>query len=139
MAGSHSRVSTMGKPNRVLWLGALAAIALVAVGMAATNPDPFEYEQYAASRLSVYLEDQLCSDLPAFLPQVLQAQCATLLQQNQATLQEIIRSRTQRHNFLLFSHYRTTLAVPGSDLLPSYQVDSLGVFNRFFTYRAVEY
>ncbi|MBD0335830.1 MAG: DUF4359 domain-containing protein [Cyanobacteria bacterium Co-bin13] len=128
----------MGKTNRVLWLGALAAISLVAVGMAATNPDSFEYEQYAADRLSVYLEDQLCTDLPAFLAQVLQEQCSTLLKQNHSTLQEIVRNHTQRQNFVLFSRYSTTFAIPGAELLPAYQVDSLGAFNRFFTYRAVQ-
>ncbi|MBD0269605.1 MAG: DUF4359 domain-containing protein [Cyanobacteria bacterium Co-bin8] len=139
MAGSHSGVRTMGKTNRVLWLGALAAISLVAVGMAATNPDPFKYEQYAAARLSIYLEDQLCADLPAFLAQVLQEQCSVLLKQNQSAFQEIIRNHTQRQNFVLFSRYSTTLALPGTGLLPTYQVDSLGAFNRFFTYRAVQH
>ncbi|HEY9736075.1 MAG TPA: DUF4359 domain-containing protein, partial [Trichocoleus sp.] len=106
--------------------------------MAATNPDPLDYEQYAVQKLSEHMEAQLCADLPAALTQFLQVQCSELLKQNQAAIEEVIRRHTQRQNFFLFSLYKTTFAVPGVDILPSYQVDTLGAFNRFFTYRAVQ-
>lgn len=128
----------MEKSNRAIWIGALVVAGAVAAGMAATNPNLLDYEQYATQKLSEHMETQLCADFPAALTQFLQVQCSDLLQQNQAAIQDVIRRHTQRQNFFLFSLYKTTFAVPGVDILPSYEVDTLGVFNRFFTYRAVQ-
>lgn len=128
----------MGIPNRATWLGLLAALGLAGGALIATNPAPPVYEQYAVKTLSAHLETRLCSDIPPLLSEILPGSCRDLLVQHQSSLQALIRSQSQRRNFWLFSLYRTTLAVPGLPMLPTYQVDTLGIFNQFFTYRAVQ-
>jgi Domain of unknown function (DUF4359) len=127
----------MGLPNRAIWIGLLAALGLAGGALVATNPAPPAYEQYAVKTLSDQLETRLCSDIPPLLSEVL-GSCSDLLAQHQSSLQELVRSQSQRRNFWLFSLYRTTLAVPGLPMLPAYQVDTLGIFNQFLTYRAVQ-
>lgn len=125
----------MPKRNWIGWVGTAGLVA-IAVSMAATNPDRAAYEKYATEQLSAYLRDSLCRDLPAELGNFLQEQCQTLVQNNPALIQELIRRNTQTQNFGLFSHYRTQFAVPGLVMMPSYEVDTVGIWNQFITYRA---
>ena len=110
-----------------LGIGAISALSL-------TNPHFSAYEQYATVRLSAYVET-LCDELPLNLGNLNQ-QCKELVISNQAVLQGLIQNNTQRLNCILFSIYQTTFEVPGMRTAPAYRVETLGIFNHFFTYRA---
>ncbi|ASC72834.1 hypothetical protein XM38_037940 [Halomicronema hongdechloris C2206] len=125
----------MGNFKVGTWLSGgvlLAAAALLFV----TNPDQSTYETYAVKRLSTYAKEELCHDLPGTIEQFLSESCESLIDENQQSVQDVIRQSTVTLNFGLFSLYRTRLAVPGVDVLPTYEVETLGIFNRFYTYRA---
>ncbi|PSN20512.1 hypothetical protein C7271_01820 [filamentous cyanobacterium CCP5] len=126
--------------NRAFRSCALVGIALGALvgAMALTNPSRMAYEQYATRRLSNYLSRNVCTDLPAGFGNLLRQQCNQLLEANQNTLRTVIQGNTQVQNFVLFSIYRTQLTVPNLEVLPAYQVETLGIFNQFFTYKAIE-
>lgn len=115
-----------------------AALGALVGGLVLTNPSTAAYEQYATRRLSAYLSRNVCADLPTGLGNLLQQQCDQILEANQGTLQEVIQGNTQVENYLFFSIYRTQLAVPNLDMVPAYRVETLGLFNQFFTYSAVE-
>lgn len=117
------------------WLGGLVLAGAVS-GLALTNPDQLAYEQYATARLSDYLTASLCNDLSPTLNQVLQNQCQSLLENNQAYIHQLIATHTTRFNGGLFSLYRTRLAVSGIPMLPAYEFATLGMGGNFVTYRA---
>lgn len=135
----------MGKLN---WPGLLggAAIAALLGGMAITNPNQTAYERYATAKLSEYLNNEVCSEMPTGIPEevpagltdFLKKQCQDLVKTNQVPLQEVIHRSTQRQNFLIFSLYHTRLSVPGMAGLPTWEVDTLGIFNQFLIYRAAQ-
>ncbi|HEY9760930.1 MAG TPA: DUF4359 domain-containing protein [Trichocoleus sp.] len=137
MVSFWAKAKTTDTRNWVAWISGLTLGSLTLGGMAITNPPLPAYEAYAVAQISTYAESQLCQDIPAAL-QFLQGQCSDLLRQHQTALQNIIHERTQRHNFLLFSLYETTFAIPGLEILPAYQVNTLGIFNQFFIYRATQ-
>lgn len=138
MVGFWAKAKATDTRNWAAWVGGLALGGLTLGGLAVTNPSVPAYEVYAADQISAYAEAHLCQDVPAFLTQFLQGQCSDLLRQHRAALQEVIHDRTHRYNFLLFSLYETTFAIPGLEILPAYQVNTLGIFNQFFTYRAIQ-
>ncbi|MGF1514103.1 MAG: DUF4359 domain-containing protein [Elainellaceae cyanobacterium] len=124
---------------------AIGVIAAAAAALALGNPDQEAYEVYAADRLGEQLETSLCRKVPAFLDGL----CASVLNDQDAWLEEVIEAQTTRRNFVLFSIYETDLAaevaleriLPANlsldvDGLPIYHVESVGVLNQFFTYRA---
>ena len=121
----------------------VAAIAGLGVSMAVTNPGPEEYEAYATKQLTRYLRqegDSLCEqvEVPEFLTDLVGDQCPELLnsvlKNNQGELQALISRGTQRQNFGVLSIYRTNLEI--STVLPRYEVETVGVFRRFYIYRA---
>lgn len=130
--------------NLKLALAILAvAIAGLGVSMAVTNPKPEEYETYATKQLSRYLQQEggsICDqiEVPDVLSGLVGDQCpkllSSILKNNQKQLKTIISKGTERQNFGVLSIYRTNLEV--SDLLPRYEFETVGVFNRFFTYKA---
>lgn len=138
MVGFWARAKATDTKNWVVWVSGLALGGLGLTGLAVTNPSLPAYEAYAVDQISAYAENQLCQDVPAALTQFLQGQCSDLLHQHRTALQGIIHDRTQRHNFILFSLYETTFAIPGLEILPTYQVNTLGIFNHFFIYRAAQ-
>lgn len=120
-----------------------AAIAGLGISMAATNPGQEEYEAYATKQLTRYLRqegDNLCEqvEVPEFLNDLLGDQCPKLLnsilKNNQGELEALISRGTQRQNFGVLSIYRTNLEI--STVLPGYEVETVGVFRRFYTYKA---
>ncbi len=123
----------------------LMAIAGVGAAMAATNPGRDAYEDYAVEQLSEQLNERVCSDAPVFLSDA----CESVLESNQNWIRELVANGTQRQNFLLLSFYTTKLSsndvinevLPPSfsvtvDNLPSYHFETVGVFRRFYTYKA---
>ncbi|MBF2088231.1 MAG: DUF4359 domain-containing protein [Synechococcales cyanobacterium K44_A2020_017] len=121
----------------------LLGASLVGLGgaMVITNPGQEAYEDYATQQLTLYLEtrsDEICQDTPGFLQDLLQDQCGTLLRSlldsNQNQVRQIISRSTERQNFYVLSIYKTNLQI--HDMLPSYYVESVGVFQNFYIYTA---
>jgi hypothetical protein len=114
----------------------IVGLALVGVGvaLALTNPGQAAYDDYATAELTAYLEENACSKAPSFLGNLLQVQCAELLEDNQDEIKQLISESTQRQNFLILSIYKTNLSV--SSLLPAYEFETVGVFQDFYTYKA---
>ena len=124
----------------------LAAMGLVglAVAMAATNPSQEAYNQYAARRIAQYLQEKECvkiEDTYRDLCQLLERE------QGQALLNRLVAENTERQNYGLLSLYKTNLST--RDVLPSflsgflslpslsYRFESVGLFSKFQTYKAV--
>lgn len=131
------------KPLKITFALLVAAIAGVGITMVATNPKPDAYEDYATKQLTRYLKregDELCDkvDVPDFLDDIVGSQCPqlinSLLKNNQDELRAIIVRGTQRQNYGVLSIYRTRLEI--SSALPGYEVESVGVFRRFYIYKA---
>ncbi|MEO0409562.1 MAG: DUF4359 domain-containing protein [Cyanobacteria bacterium P01_A01_bin.135] len=146
----HARliaVTIMEFDMGVVKLGVLisvGAIAAAAAALALTNPDQAAYEAYAAERLSQQLETSLCPQVPVFF----EGLCASVLEGQDAWLEEIVADQTTRRNYGLFSIYETDLAAESAleqvlpaelsldvDGLPVYHVETVGLFNQFFTYQ----
>lgn len=110
---------------------------IVGMGLAITNPGPQNYEDYAAEQLTTYLRGNICTDLPEQLQQFSE-QCqflgGTLLDTAQPQLRGVIAQNTKRENYLVFSIYRTRLSL--ATLVPTYEFETLGVFNQFYIYKA---
>ncbi|NJL21129.1 MAG: DUF4359 domain-containing protein [Leptolyngbyaceae cyanobacterium SM1_3_5] len=121
--------------KRNLLVYAIAAVlAAVGIGMAATNPAPEAYDDYATEQLTTYLKDNACTQAPNVLGEFLQTQCAAILEDNQEQIRRLIANNTDRQNWLLLSVYKTDLSV--SDLLPSYHFETIGVFGNLYIYKA---
>jgi hypothetical protein len=125
------------KPSKLI--AYLVGIVLLGLGgvAAITNPDPKTYEEFAARQLSQYLKENTCAKAGL----ALQSSCGSLIEDNQAQIQQLISTNTERQNFLLLSIYKTDLS-PGellpdflSNLLPSYHFETVGAFSHFQVYK----
>ncbi len=117
----------------------LASISLfflagLATAMAITNPDSSTYEEYAVEKLTTYLKDDVCNQVPKAFETLVQNSCASLIDSNRPQIQQIISRSTQRQNFILFSIYRTKLSI--SSVVPLYRFQTIGVMQNFYTYSA---
>lgn len=112
------------------------AIAGLAAAMAITNPNHNAYESYATQKLTGYLEENVCPEIPSILGDWLSSHCGSLLKDNQTQIRKIISNNTTESNFVLFSLYRTRLEIPDVEAAPSYQFETLGIFQRFYTFKA---
>ncbi|MBE9115663.1 DUF4359 domain-containing protein [Lusitaniella coriacea LEGE 07157] len=118
----------------------IGSVMLVALGgaMALTNPSRSDYEGFATARLSEYLKENACKKLPEELGEVWQQRCrafgSAAIDTGRPQLQQLIASQTERHNFIVFSIYRTTLPSFGS----TYEFETLGVLQQFYLYLAEE-
>ncbi|NJL85259.1 MAG: DUF4359 domain-containing protein [Leptolyngbyaceae cyanobacterium SM1_1_3] len=122
---------------------AIGGVVLVAVGgvLALTNPSREDYQIYAAAALTEYLQQEVCPKATLALPglaDILKDQCASLLENNQAAIQQLVNSNTTQSNYILFSLYRTQLAIPEAAQLPAYEFTTLGIGQRFYTFKAEE-
>lgn len=103
-------------------------------GLVVTNPPPTAYENYAIERASKYLNEGVCTDLPSNLSNLFQGQCSELVEASQPQLQTLIQNNTERLNLGVLSIYRTTLGIPGMQMMPTYELETVGIGGRFFTY-----
>lgn len=112
----------------------VGGIALASMGgaMALTNPGQKDYEDYAIAQLTTYLKENVCTQASETLGKVLQNQCKSLVDLGRPQIEDLIANRTERHNFLLFSIYRTNLPVPAP--LPSYHFETVGALQKFYVY-----
>jgi len=117
---------------------AMGGVALLGLGaaMTLTNPSQDTYEEYAIEKLTAYLKDEACTQAPKAFESFLRRQCTVLVDTARPQLQQIISKATERHNFVLFSVYRTDLEI--SPLLPAYHFETVGVFRKFYIYQAHE-
>lgn len=123
------------------------ALGGVGVAMAATNPTPPRYNDYATWHLSAYLQNNLCRQADNVLGADLQDECGDLIDNNQAEIRALIADNTDRQNLVVVSIYRTNLEPdrllppvvrqflpPG--VLPDYEFETVGLFGQFVTYKA---
>ncbi|MEM0979298.1 MAG: DUF4359 domain-containing protein [Cyanobacteria bacterium P01_H01_bin.58] len=101
-----------------------------------TNPSPAAYETYALEQTEKYLNEEVCTDLPEGVSQLLGGQCVEIIQTLQPQIMPLIRDRTKRLNIGIASIYRTSLGIPGLEILPRYEIETVGILKRFLTYRA---
>ncbi|MBD0344086.1 MAG: DUF4359 domain-containing protein [Coleofasciculus sp. Co-bin14] len=111
-----------------------AAMVVLGVAMALTNPSQDTYEAYAVEQLTTYLKEEACMEVPSVFGNVLQRQCKTFVDTGRPKIQQIIAQTTQRQNFIFFSIYRTNLTI--GPVLPVYHFETLGVFQNFYIYQA---
>ncbi len=112
--------------------------------MALTNPEREDYEDYAVQQLNRQLDDRICRSAPVFLNDM----CGSFLENNETLLRTVVSEGTQRQNYFLISVYTTEIStekvlqevLPPSlalsiDSAPVYQFESVGVLQRFYTYK----
>lgn len=104
------------------------------VGLVITNPTPDDYADYASEKAEIYLANEVCNDLPSGLGDLLSGRCDEIVQALQPQLEAILRDRTERLNFGVASIYRTSFSIPQWPI-PEYSAETLGIVNRFVTYR----
>jgi hypothetical protein len=100
--------------------------------MALTNPDRAAYENYAVDRISDLAQDQ-CDRAPAGLGVLLQGPCRAAIEAYKPQFRPFLAANTTRKNWLLLSIYRSDISIPAVNL--KMQVESIGIFDRFFTYK----
>ena len=127
------------RPPLLLWGLALAALA---AGLAATNPGPAAFEEYAGIRLSGLIRQELCQEdgLPLMLRLVIQ-DCPAAVESQRPVLGRLARLHSRRRNLGLFSLYVTALG--GQRILPHWQLPryhalTLAVAGQFLVLRAAE-
>lgn len=121
-------------------------ITIAGVGgvLVVTNPDRVTYEQYATDQLTAYLKTEVCADAPSILgdltgvSDLLQQQCQALIQDNRTQIAALVASSTQQTDLWVLTIYQTTLQVPGIEELPAWQFETVGIFQRFITYKAAQ-
>lgn len=116
----------------VTTVGGFALIALGGV-MTVTNPGSEAYQEYATEKLTIYLKENVCSDISEQLGNFLETYCTALVDTGRPQIGEIIAQTTQRQNYLLFSIYETELAIASP--LPGYRVQTVGVLQNFYIYQ----
>jgi len=117
-------------------MGTLGGLLLAGSGflMAISNPGQIDYEDYATDRLSLYLKQEVCPQAPVEFSGFVRSYCKTLVDSGQPQIKKIIAHTTTQQNFFLFSIYETTLALP--DPLPTYEFQTIGIMQQFYTYQA---
>ncbi len=121
----------------LLGLGAAAALGV-------TNPGEAQYEDFAVAQARDYLKAEVCPEPLPLVGTSLADECIQFLgsEAAQPQLQGLISNNTERQNFLLFSLYKTDLAIESllpfipSGLVPSYEVKAVGVLKTFYIYSA---
>ncbi len=128
---SELRLSTMKKLTIVTSLG-IAGMVILGGVMAKTNPEQPAYQEYAVQRLATTLKTDVCKKAPGLLENLVKFNCPQFVDSANPKIREIITNSTERQNYLLFSIYHTDLKL--HSLLPSYKVETVGIFNNFYTY-----
>jgi len=111
--------------------------------LASNNPDRAAYETYATRRLSEYLQENVCtSPSLSLLDKDLPARCLAIVQANQHEIRRLVSVSTTRRNFIVLSIYDTNLSVKSivpllpQGILPSFEFETVGVLQMFYTYKA---
>jgi hypothetical protein len=125
-------VTMMRAQWQVVPIGMLTICGLGGM-MMLTNPDRTAYETYAVARIGDLARDQ-CDRVPGGLGIVLQGPCRASVESFKPQLKPLLAASTTRQNFIFFSIYKSDISIPAVDLKA--KVESIGLFNNFFTYKA---
>ena len=116
-------------------LPVLVLVGAATIGLASTNPNPAEFESFAADQLTRLVTDELCNEdgLPLMLRLVIR-DCPALVQSQNRALGRLARQHTRRRNFGILSFYFTDMG--GQKILPNlrlprYSALTLGAAGRF--------
>ncbi len=122
----------------IAWVAAVG-LAGLGVAMAKTNPSQPEYEDYAVQKLTEYLKTHVCTQTPSFLEDILKTKtkCQKVVDSANPEIHDIIAAKTHKQNFIIFSIYRTDLTL--NSWMPSYEFETVGAFERFYTYKAEQH
>jgi Domain of unknown function (DUF4359) len=102
-------------------------------GLALTNPDRAAYETYAVEQIGNLARNQ-CDRDPGGLGILVQGPCRAAVTAYLPQLRPLLSATTSRQNLYLFSIYRSDISVPVANF--NTRIESIGIFNRFFTYKA---
>lgn len=116
---------------QVLLLGIYVGCGLGGL-MALTNPDRVAYEDYAVERISDLARDQ-CDRAPAGLGVILQGPCRAAIDSFKPKIRPLLAATTSRQNYIFFSIYKSDISIPAVNF--NARVESIGIFNNFFTYK----
>lgn len=112
-----------------------SGLLALAGGLAISNPNPGDFEDFAAVRLVDLVDTEICRKpaLPLLLQMVIQ-NCSAMVQDQQHTLGRLAREHSQRLNLGLASVYSTRFG--GQQLLPNwrlprYSVTTVGLAGHF--------
>ncbi|MBE9102196.1 DUF4359 domain-containing protein [Vacuolonema iberomarrocanum] len=130
-------------------LGVAIVLGGVAIAMAVTNPKQERYNAYATEQLITYLKGTFCDDLPGLLGSELEDRCLELVDESEPRIAEIIAENTEHRDLVVLSLYTTELqpaellpedvrAFFPTNLLPTYEVETVGVFQRFWVYETTQ-
>jgi hypothetical protein len=117
---------------QIVLLSIGAGCGLVGI-MVLTNPDRSAYETYAVEQIGNLARDQ-CDRAPAGLGILLQGPCRAAIEAYKPQIRPLLAATTTRQNWLLFSIYRSDISIPAVNF--NARVESIGIFNNFFTYKA---
>lgn len=101
-----------------LALGSLTAAALL--GLALSNPEPADFQAYAAQRLVQLIESELCHNPAPLLLRLVVHNCPELVRSQEQTLGRLAATHSRRVNLGLASVYSTRFG--GQQLLPDWRV-----------------
>jgi Domain of unknown function (DUF4359) len=122
------------KISTVITSVGVLALFLLGVAMVKTNPREAAYQQYAVDELTSYLKSNVCKKTPTILEKVINVNCEKLVETANPEIRDIIAATTERHDFVIFSIYRTDLKI--NDWIPGYRFETIGAFDNFYTYSA---
>lgn len=125
-----------------LLLGLSLAGAATTAGLAFTNPEPREFESFAADQLTQLLIRELCdSDGLPMLMRLMIRDCPALVAAQHPALGRLALAHSRRRNLGLLSLYST--AIGGQSLfgglrLPRYRATTLALAGRFWMVHSEE-
>ncbi len=112
----------------------ILGLSLLAIAMVKSNPNEASYQRYAVKELSSYVKSNVCKKNLGILDKLINNQCDKFVDAASPQMRDIIAASTERHDFMVFSVYSTELKV--SDWVPSYKFQTIGAFDKFYTYSA---
>lgn len=114
-------------------------VALAAAGLAITNPEPADFQAFAAERLVDEISEELCGDggLPVLMRMAV-TNCQDLVRAQRSALGTVVADHTRRTNLGLLSVYSSEIG--GQSLLrwrvPRFRSTVVGVAGQFVLVRA---
>lgn len=116
---------------KIVLLSIFAVCGLLGIAVL-SNPDRSDYEVYAVEKLADLARNQ-CDLAPGGFGTILKEPCRAAISAIKPELRPIVAQATTRQNLIIFSIYRSNISIPAANLHT--QVESIGIFNRFYTYR----
>jgi hypothetical protein len=120
----------------------LMLVGAAGTGLMVTNPEPQEFESFAADTLTELLSKELCDNdgLPMLMRLIIR-DCPALVASQHTSLGRLARAHTRRRNLGLLSLYST--AIGGQSLftglrVPRYRATTLAIAGRFWMLHSEE-